>query len=171
MNGHKGVVKMLLDTGKVDVDSRDENGQTPLSLAVEDGNKGVVKMLLDTGKVDVNLRDKNDRTPLSWAAKNGHVEVVALLCDKYTTDVNLEDERGFNPFMWAVWRSHKEVAGVLLQTGRLSYRHFMDGLCYQAFWSLNPEEFDQFMVDADLDMGEDFFGLRELFCDLSISQS
>jgi ankyrin repeat protein len=48
------VVKLLLDTGKVDVDSRDFQDKTPLSWAAENGHEAVVKLLLDTGMVDVD---------------------------------------------------------------------------------------------------------------------
>ncbi|KAL6228936.1 hypothetical protein BDW75DRAFT_235566 [Aspergillus navahoensis] len=45
-NGHKAVVKLLLDSGKVDVDCKDsEYGRTPLSLAAENGHGAVVKLL------------------------------------------------------------------------------------------------------------------------------
>jgi len=74
------VVKLLLKTGKVDVDSKNNNGRTPLSWAAENGHEAVVKLLLETGKVDVD--SKNDyygRTPLSWAAENGHEAMVKLL--------------------------------------------------------------------------------------------
>ena len=65
--GHAIVVKLLLDTGKVDVDARDTYGRTPLSCAAERGHYAVVSLLLGTGKVDADARDQNDRTPLSWA--------------------------------------------------------------------------------------------------------
>ncbi|KAF5860120.1 hypothetical protein ETB97_002027 [Aspergillus alliaceus] len=72
-NGHKAVVKLLLDTGKVDVDSKDPYSRASLSRAAGSGNEAVVKLLLDTGKVDVESRDsKFDQAPLSWAAENGH---------------------------------------------------------------------------------------------------
>jgi len=45
---------MLLDIGKVDADSKDNGGRTPLSYAAEN-----VQILLDTGKVDVDLKDKD----------------------------------------------------------------------------------------------------------------
>ncbi|KAH8598548.1 ankyrin repeat-containing domain protein, partial [Bisporella sp. PMI_857] len=49
-NGHEAVVKLLLDTSKVDIDSQDyKNSQTPLSWAAENGHEAVVKLLLDTG--------------------------------------------------------------------------------------------------------------------------
>ncbi|GKU07360.1 unnamed protein product, partial [Fusarium langsethiae] len=55
---HEAVVKMLLDTGKVDVNATDtEYGRTPLLWAAENGHETVVKMLLDTGKVDVDAID------------------------------------------------------------------------------------------------------------------
>jgi ankyrin repeat protein len=59
------VVKMLLDTGKADVEAKDtQYGQTPLSLAAENGHKAVVKMLVDTGKVDVDAEDEGGWTPV-----------------------------------------------------------------------------------------------------------
>ena len=45
-NGHEAVVKLLLDTGKVDADSKDtSSGQTSLLLAAENGHEAVVKLL------------------------------------------------------------------------------------------------------------------------------
>lgn len=41
--GHKGVVRVLLDTGKVDVDAKDGDGLTPLSWAAAGGHKTVVR--------------------------------------------------------------------------------------------------------------------------------
>ena len=44
-SGHAAVVKLLLGTGKVDVDSKDARGQTPLSWAAQEGHEAVVKLL------------------------------------------------------------------------------------------------------------------------------
>jgi ankyrin repeat domain-containing protein 50 len=79
--GHETVVKLLLETGKVDVDSKDfEYGRTPLWWAAGGGHEAVVKLLLETGKGDVDAKDfKYGRTPLSWAAEGGHEAVVKLL--------------------------------------------------------------------------------------------
>ncbi|KAF4627618.1 hypothetical protein G7Y89_g10540 [Cudoniella acicularis] len=46
--GHEAVVKLLLETGHVDVESKDKNGQTPLSWAPQGGHEAVVKLLLET---------------------------------------------------------------------------------------------------------------------------
>ncbi|KAF2175472.1 hypothetical protein K469DRAFT_533281, partial [Zopfia rhizophila CBS 207.26] len=67
--GHEAVVKLLLETGKVEVDSKDrKSGQTPLSWAAEGGHEAVVKLLLETGKVEVDSKGGKSgyygRTPL-----------------------------------------------------------------------------------------------------------
>jgi ankyrin repeat protein len=49
------VVKLLLATGQVEVDSKDRGGHMPLSLAAQDGHEAVVKLLLATGQVEVEL--------------------------------------------------------------------------------------------------------------------
>src|SRR5256885_988709 len=74
--GRDAVVPLSLHTGKVDINSKDEDGQTPLLWAAWGGHEAVVKLLLETGEVDANSKDKNGRTPLSWAAAGGHESVV-----------------------------------------------------------------------------------------------
>ncbi len=65
-NGHEAVVKLLLDTGQVGVDLKDNSGQTPLHRAAGE-HEAVVKLLLDTNRVDVNAIDSSGWTPL-WRA-------------------------------------------------------------------------------------------------------
>src|ERR1700722_225845 len=91
--GHEAVVKLLLKTGKVDVDSKDMDwgGRTPLSRAAEGGHEAVVKLLLETGKVDVDSKDRYRRTPLSRAAEGGHEAVVKLLLETGKVDVDSKD--------------------------------------------------------------------------------
>lgn len=43
-NGHEAFIKLLLNTGEVDADSKDEAGWTPLALAVREGHEAVVKL-------------------------------------------------------------------------------------------------------------------------------
>ncbi|OBT60205.1 hypothetical protein VE03_10347 [Pseudogymnoascus sp. 23342-1-I1] len=57
-NGHGAVVKLLLDTGKVDADSKDRYGQSPLLLAGRGGHEAVVKLLLDTDTVDADSKNE-----------------------------------------------------------------------------------------------------------------
>ena len=76
---YEAVVQLLLETGKVDVGSKDNKyGRTPLSRAAENGNKAVVQLLLKTGKVDINSKDIYGETALFHAAYNGHETIVKL---------------------------------------------------------------------------------------------
>jgi ankyrin repeat protein len=77
--GHEVVARLLLETGKVDVDWKGSDGRTPLSWATGNGHETVVRLLLETGKVDADSKDTDGQTPLSWAAANGHEAVVKLL--------------------------------------------------------------------------------------------
>ncbi|KAK4160059.1 ankyrin repeat domain-containing protein 17 [Cladorrhinum sp. PSN259] len=129
-NGHEAVVKLLLDTSKVDVDVdvKGQYGQTPLSRAAENGHEAVVKLLLDTavvkllldtGKVDVNVKDEYNHTPLLWAAENGHKAVVKLLLDTSKVDIDVKDEYNHTPLLWAALNGHEAVVKLLLDTGKV----------------------------------------------------
>ena len=71
-NGHEALVKQLLDTKQVDVDSKDNDGRTPLSWAALHGQEATVKQLIDTKQVDVDSKDNDGRTLLSYAAQIGY---------------------------------------------------------------------------------------------------
>ncbi|KAL6236307.1 hypothetical protein BDW75DRAFT_229631 [Aspergillus navahoensis] len=97
--GLTAVIKILLETGKVDVESKDSeyeskstSGRTPLSWAAGNGHERVVKLLLETGKVDIETKDSvYGRTPLSLAAENGHEGVVKLLLETGKVDIESKD--------------------------------------------------------------------------------
>lgn len=56
--GHKDVVRVLLEGGGVELNSRDEEGRTPFSYAAESGSENVVQLLLEKG-ADPNLFDES----------------------------------------------------------------------------------------------------------------
>ena len=114
--GLEAVVELLLESGKVDVDSKDKHGQTPLSGAAEGGHEAVVKLLLESGKADVDSKDKYGRTPLSWAAENGHEAVVKLLLESGKVDVDSKDKHGRTPLSRAAGGGHEAVVKLLLES-------------------------------------------------------
>lgn len=64
-NGFTEISKLLIDGGS-NVNSRDENGQTPLHIAAFKGEVEFVKFLIEKG-ADVNAKDKYGNTPLNKA--------------------------------------------------------------------------------------------------------
>ncbi len=92
--GDEATVELLLESNKVDANTKDENGRTPLLSAARKGHKAIVKLLLEDNKVDVNAKDYNRWTPLSWAARKGHEAVVKLLFESGKVDASLEGFHG-----------------------------------------------------------------------------
>jgi ankyrin repeat protein len=121
--GIEAVVPLLLATGKVDADSKDEDGRTPLSYAAEKGHDGVVKLLLATGKVDADSKATSwhsaGRTPLSYAAAKGHESVVKLLLATGKVDVDSKGRSGQTPLLYAAEKGHDGVVKLLLATGKV----------------------------------------------------
>jgi ankyrin repeat protein len=118
-NNHESVVKLLLETGKVDVDTKDGYGQTPLSHAARNGHESVVKLLLETGKVDIDAEDYIGRTPFSHAIENGHESVVKLLLETGKVGVDVKDTHGRTPLLFAALNGHRSVIKLLLETGKV----------------------------------------------------
>jgi ankyrin repeat protein len=80
--GDEVMVKLLLEKGGVDINSKDMEGRTVLSLAAGSGHEAVVKLLLEQCDVDVNSRDNEGRTPLLFAAGVGHEAIAQMLLEK-----------------------------------------------------------------------------------------
>lgn len=96
-NSDEVVMKLLLDTGEVDVETRDKEGMTPLSRAVWNGANAVAKLLLKTGKVDLEARDVENMTPLLRAVRNRDETMLKLLLDTGQVDVEATDADGMTP--------------------------------------------------------------------------
>lgn len=81
------------DVAGINVNSRNEGGDTPLHWAVENGSLAVVAVLLQVG-ADTNARsDATSYTPLFWAAGwNANLIIAALLIEA-EADVNTEESR------------------------------------------------------------------------------
>lgn len=113
---HSGedALKQHLSTG-ANVDSRDDDGETPLMKAADDGHTAIVEALLKAG-ADVNAIDEDGQTALMMAADEGHVQIVKLLLNA-GANVNAKDEDGETALMKALDENHAEVADMLRKAG------------------------------------------------------
>ena len=66
---HTGIVQLLLDRDDVDADHKDDDGTTPLAIAVSEGQSEVVGLLLEREDVDVKSKDNYGRTVLELASE------------------------------------------------------------------------------------------------------
>ncbi|RDA88749.1 hypothetical protein CP532_4099 [Ophiocordyceps camponoti-leonardi (nom. inval.)] len=110
----RGLIGLMLNSTKVDVNARDIKGRTALSWAAGEGHVDIAMMLLHSLKVSVSMADKQGRTPLFWAAAKGRLEIVKLLL-MAEAKANAVDKRGRTPLMGAAINGHKKVVALLLQ--------------------------------------------------------
>ncbi|WP_375603618.1 ankyrin repeat domain-containing protein [Wolbachia endosymbiont of Anurida maritima] len=98
------IEKYLVD--KKDVNVKNDKGNTPLHLAVEEGNLEAVKHLIEKG-ADLNAPDKHGWTPLYYAVYSGNIDVVRFLIDQ-GADYNITDNEG-TPVYYAFQYGHVRI--------------------------------------------------------------
>ena len=67
------IIELLLK--KVDLNSKDNRGWSPLHWAALYGHTDIARFFIDKG-ADVNATDKKGKTPLHFAVENGHAEIA-----------------------------------------------------------------------------------------------
>lgn len=73
---------------KVDINSQDTSGSTPLHNAIADGNLKIIQLLVNSG-ANINAKDKKGYTPL-YEVFNSLIEsIVMIYCDSIETDQSI----------------------------------------------------------------------------------
>ena len=103
-------MKELLKHG-VNINSRNDNDETPLNIATKKGHTEIVEILTKLVD-DPNPKDLSNMTPLHEAAENGHLETVKLLMS-FDIDSNSIDDLGKTPYLYASENGHTEIATLL----------------------------------------------------------
>ena len=115
-HGLMSVIEAIIESGvSFDVNARDLDGDTSLSLAAARGQEAVVRLLIERDDIEVDLKGFYNRTPLLLAAKNGHEAIVQLLIERDDVDINSKDKSDQTPLSWAVENEHEAVVRLLLE--------------------------------------------------------
>ena len=99
----------------VEIDAKNEYGNTALMIAVMGGHLEIVKDLI-AGGADVNARNRAESTALMLAAKKGHLEIVQALIAA-GADVNSRTTGGVTALFVAESGGHTEVVEILRKAG------------------------------------------------------
>ncbi|GMF27273.1 unnamed protein product [Phytophthora lilii] len=118
--GNVGNVKAALERGQV-VDTKDENGWTPLLFAARDGYEGVLRLLLHFDAAP-DLAGKTGWTPFVGSGRHrsrigspkGHLKIVQVLLNRGAA-IDLADEDGWTPLMNASRIRYITVVHLLLE--------------------------------------------------------
>ncbi len=94
----KKMLSQLIETfiqSGVDINEQDNEGNSPLLIAVEKNDLETVQLLVDNG-ADVNMKNKDGSTPLSIAVMKGdksYFDMIKLLL-AFEADPNIKDSKG-----------------------------------------------------------------------------
>ncbi|KAG1334089.1 putative ankyrin-1 [Cocos nucifera] len=110
--GRTEVCKYLLEELKLDVNMRDDDGETPLIHASRQGHFLTAKYLLDQG-TDPSASSELGATALHHAAGIGNIELLRLLLSK-GVDVESQSDAG-TPLIWAAGHGQQHAVKVLLE--------------------------------------------------------
>jgi len=137
--GHKEIAGLLIANG-ADVNAKNNNGQTPLDIAVTNNRKDIIDLLVEKGAVpssihmaarvgvlarvkallgqgaDVNAQDDEGTTPLHYAVQEGHKELTEFLIAK-GADINAKNNNGQTPLDIASSWNRRDVVELLLAKG------------------------------------------------------
>lgn len=108
-------VTELLAAGAA-INTRDENGETPLYRAARYGRKQVAELLVAKG-ADVNAKENRwGGTPLSWTTIGDYRDLAGLLIAN-GANVNSKGHYGWTPLHDAAWHGARRTAELLLAKG------------------------------------------------------
>ncbi|KAI0103226.1 ankyrin repeat-containing domain protein [Nemania sp. FL0031] len=114
-SGSEGILQLLLNTGKVDINCKDNDDRSPLWAAVARGRTAVVRLLLNIDGVDVNSKDNDGRPPLWAAAERGRPAVTRTFLE--TEGVNKSPRGGWIPLLPISPRKRKDTIQILHDFG------------------------------------------------------
>ena len=101
----------------MDLEIKDEYGDTPLHYVVEFSQDPVlISLLLDRG-AEIDSFGKYGRTPLHRAAEENVESVVAVLIDRGADVMALAKDTGYTPLHFAANHEHIGVLRLLLDRG------------------------------------------------------
>src|SRR5580658_1692232 len=108
-------VKYLLGKPGVDINSKGDDGETPLHLAVANGDTEMIGVLLDK-KANINLQDADGYTPLALAAARNKTKVIKLLASR-GADLEAQIPGGYSPLFIAIGEGKYAAAKALMDVG------------------------------------------------------
>ncbi len=76
---HLDVAEVLLNPGRADINTRDNQGRTPLHYTVISKDKESTLLLLSRWQIGIYMQDENNCTLFWYAARYGNLDATQLL--------------------------------------------------------------------------------------------
>ena len=114
--GDLSKVKALLEQDPSLLQSKTEEGKSPLHMATGWGKCDIVEYLISVG-ADINARNNNGGTPIHVAASQNQPDCARILISHGANVNDIRTLGKMTPLLIAVYKSNYEVAKVLLELG------------------------------------------------------
>jgi len=114
---NKVVIEKLLAKGANINTTNENNGNTPLHLAVNSNKQVAIEVLLEGKDIDVNIGNYWLDTSLHLAIRKGNRDLIRLLLARKDINTNIGNDKLYTPLHLAVKGNNKEAVELLLSKG------------------------------------------------------
>ena len=108
-------IKYLIEKNQINVNARDNNGNTILHLFAENENIEMAKYLIEEKEMDVNEKNKDEDTVLHIFTKRGNIEMAKYLIEEKEMDVNEKNKDGDTILRIFAKKGNVEMAKYLIE--------------------------------------------------------
>lgn len=121
-NGNLEIVSLLLARSDIDVNKKNEDGESPLNTACifQRKNRKLIELLLAHPDIDVNSRSNDDTSPLVTAAIHNEIWLLETLLSRPDILVNISSIQQRSPLAVAASNRHLEATRILLNHPNIS---------------------------------------------------
>jgi len=113
--GLEKTLATLIESGEIDLNSKDSSGHSALAQAVRKGHIAIVRKLIDQG-ADINIRTNAGNTILMLAILAKNSDIAQLLLTQ-AVDINARDKVGDTALMLAAGSAQNEILEKLIDAG------------------------------------------------------
>lgn len=109
------ILDIWLELG-LSIDLQDNQGKTPLYIAIERTNDDIIKILIENN-ADINISDYNNNYPIFLMIENISDELTSYLFDNNLVDIDIINRNKYNIFNYAIIHDNVCIVEKLLNIG------------------------------------------------------
>ena len=112
---NKNLINSLVQDYDVDINSRDQKGNTSLMIATKRNQLGLIKLLIDL-EVDINIKDNYGRNSLILAVQGENIHIAKYLINS-GSHIDIPDNEGLTPLHYASLNNNFAIVNLLIKEG------------------------------------------------------
>lgn len=113
-SGDASAVVLFVNAG-MGLETRNEQGWTPLMVALFEGREEIALFLIKKG-ANIHFSDRSGYRPIHWAAYQGYGNVIREIVTR-GADVHANTNFGWPPLLQAAARGHEKAVDTLIELG------------------------------------------------------